>query len=125
MASNVEIVELAYQAFLKGDVDSVVDLLHPDTHWSVPRIVPQGGQWHGVDGVRDFFEGVRAAWDPIVLTLETVGEVGPNLVAAMATVSGVLAGGEVSYGSIHVFTVEDGKITRFREYLDLDAALAG
>ena len=27
------------------------------------------------------------------------------------------------YGAVHVFTVDNGRINRFREYVDLDAAL--
>jgi ketosteroid isomerase-like protein len=27
------------------------------------------------------------------------------------------------YGAVHVFTLEEGRITRFREYVDLDQAL--
>jgi ketosteroid isomerase-like protein len=32
-------------------------------------------------------------------------------------------GAAVSYGAVHVFSVRDGRITRFREYTDLDGPL--
>lgn len=36
---------------------------------------------------------------------------------------GTRSGGSAdSYGAVHLFTVGDGKITRFREYTDFDAA---
>ena len=125
MADNIAIVQHAYESFLKGDVGGVVDLLDPEIVWTVPRSVPHGGVFHGVEGVREFFDGVGAAWRPLGLDLETVGQIGPDLVAGMARVSGVLAGDDVSYTAVHVFTVLDGKITCFRKYLDLDAPLAG
>jgi len=34
-------------------------------------------------------------------------------------------GGEASYGAVHLFTIADGKVTRFREFVDLDQALGG
>ena len=40
--------------------------------------------------------------------------------AALPTCAGAADG----YCAVHVFTVGDGKITRFREYTDLDAAFA-
>jgi ketosteroid isomerase-like protein len=125
MADNIAIVQQAYESFLRGDVRGVVDLLDPEIVWIVPRMVPHGGVFRGIDGVREFFDGVGAAWKPLALDLETVGEIGPGQVAGMAKVSGILAGEDVSYRCIHVFTVDNGKITCFREFLDLDAALAG
>ena len=35
------------------------------------------------------------------------------------------SGGSGAYGAAHAFTVTNGKITKFREYVDLDAPLAG
>jgi ketosteroid isomerase-like protein len=125
MGDNIAIVQHAYESFLRGDIRKVVDLLDPDIVWTVPRAVPHGGVFRGIEGVREFFDGVGAAWKPLALDLETVGEIGPGQVAGMARVSGVLAGDDVSYRCIHVFTLVDGKITSFREFLDLDAPLAG
>lgn len=50
---------------------------------------------------------------------------GANLVAGVIRGSGQLRGGEpAQYGAVHGFTLDKGKITRFRrEYVDLDQAL--
>lgn len=125
MADNIALVQHAYDCFSKGDLGAVVDLLDPDIVWVVPRMVPHGGAFRGLDGVREFFDGLEAAWQGLTLDLETVGEIGPGQVAGVARVSGILAGDEVSYRCIHVFTLVEARITSFREYLDLDAPLAG
>ena len=125
MGDDVAVVQRGYESFLKGDIPDVMGLLDPDIQWSVPRTVPHGGLFQGVEGVREFFHGVRAAWRPICIDIETMGEIGPSLVAATVTISGTLAGADVTYGAVHVFTVVDGRITRFREYVDIDAVLAG
>ena len=125
MTDNATLVRQAYQSFLQGDLRAVIALLDPAVRWSVPRAVPQGGEFQGTDEVITFFKGLDAAWRPLALDIEALDEVGPDLVVGIVNVSGTLAGDEVSYGSVHVFTVDHGKITRFREYVDLDRALAG
>jgi len=125
MVGNAAVVNFAYESFLRGDVQGVTDLLDPTIHWSVPESVPHGGEFHGLDEVGTFFEGLGAAWRPLALEIEAVDEVGADLVVGIVQVSGTLGGSGVSYGSVHVFTVRDGKITRFREFVDLNACLAG
>lgn len=125
MADNIAVVRQGYESFLEGDLETLLGLLDPAIRWTVPRTVPQGGDFHGLDEMRTFFEGLGAAWRPLGLDLEALGEVGPDTVVGIVTISGTLAGDDVSYGSVHVFTVAGGKITRFKEYIDLDGALAG
>ena len=125
MADNVAVVHRSYEWFLKGEVDEVNELLDPGIQWFVPRTVPHGGHFQGVAGVREFFAGVGAAWRPINVDLEYIGEIGPGVVVATMTISGTLAGEDVTYRAVHVFTVVDGRITSFREYVDIDAVMAG
>ncbi len=52
-----------------------------------------------------------------------IGEVAEGLVAGVVRGSGVCNGEPASYGAVHVFSVVDGRISRFDEYTDLDEAL--
>jgi len=117
MPNNAAVVQQAYEAFGKGDIPTVLGLLHPDVQWSVAEVLPQGGEFQGTDGVLAFFQGLGAAWDLLGLEIEGVGEVGPDLVAGVVQGSGTLGGAAASYTAVHVFTVKDGMITRFREYV--------
>jgi ketosteroid isomerase-like protein len=57
--------------------------------------------------------------------VEATGEIENGLVVGVLTGSGSLrAGGVARYGGVHVFTVEGGKIKRFREYVDLDRPIS-
>jgi len=86
--------------------------------------VPQGGTYQGKVGVQTFFEGIGAAWETLQVDLETVGEVAAGLVVGIVRGSGSLrTGGTAEYGAVHAFTVQDGKITAFREYVDIDRSL--
>lgn len=125
MADDRSVVEQAYGAFGRGDIGALLELLHDDVEWLSPRTLPQGGAFHGKAEVGKFFEGVGGAWDPLAVEVEGLGDIGGGLVAAVVRGEGTLRGGGPSgYGSVHVFTVRDGKISRFREYTDIDGPLA-
>jgi len=124
--SNTDIVKSAYDAFGRADIPALVDLLDESVEWTAPMTLPQGGQFSGKDQVVQFFQGIGAAWESLSVQLEASGAISDDLVVAVVTGSGELrSGGRASYGATHVFTVRGGKITRFREYTDLDKALAG
>ena len=124
MGANARLIQEAYSAFGRGDIPGVLEKLADDVEWSSPTTLPQGGRFDGKAAVVTFFEGVGAAWDPLVLAVESVGELGAELVVGVVRADGTRRGGGPSgYGAVHVFTVRDGKITRFREYTDLDTPL--
>jgi ketosteroid isomerase-like protein len=125
MADNAALVRQAYESFLAGDIGSVMGMLAPAIRWSVPRSVPQGGEFVGLDAVLTFFNGLDAAWNPLRLEIEALADAGPHLVVAIVSIAGTCAEDAVEYGAVHVFTLDQGQITRFREYVDLDAPFAG
>jgi uncharacterized protein len=125
MGVNAALIEQMYEAFGRGDIPSVVANLSNDVVWSAPATLPQGGHFEGTSGAVQFFQGLGAAWEGLGLDVEGVGEVGADLVVAVIRADGALRGGGPSgYGAVHVFTIHDGKITRFREYTDLDGPLS-
>jgi ketosteroid isomerase-like protein len=124
VTTNSDVVRGAYDAFGRGDVAAVLDLLHDDVEWSSPATLPQGGTFSGKAGVGEFFQGVGASWEALSLDVESVSDAGEDLVVGVVRGHGQLRGGDDSgYGATHVFTVRDGKVSRFREYTDLDGPL--
>ena len=124
MGSNATIVEAAYAAFARGDIAGVLALLDDDVEWSSPATLPQGGHFHGKDGVGQFFQSIGASWSALALDVESVSEVGASQVIGVVRADGARPDwGPSGYGAVHVFTIRDGKIVRFREYTDLDAPL--
>lgn len=124
MGSNAAVVQAAYDAFARGDIPAVIDLLDGDVNWSSPLTLPQGGRFHGKAGVGEFFQGVGGAWSALGLEVEGLAEAGADLVVAVLWAEGTRQGGTSNgYGAVHVFSVRNGKIARFREYTDLDAPL--
>ena len=124
MATSVDLVNGAYSAFAKGDIPALLESLSDDVDWSSPAALPHGGDFSGKDGVLKFFQGIGAMWDPLVVEVEGVADAGDGLVLALVHASGTRkGGGAAGYGAAHAFNVRDGKIVRFREYVDLDAPL--
>jgi len=121
---SAELIKRTYEAFGRGDIPTVLDNLTDDVQWSAPGALPHGGQFQGKAGAMEFFQGLGAAWENLGLDVEGVGEVGDDLVVGIVRGDGTLRGaGPSGYGAVHVFTVRDGKIARFREYTDLDKPL--
>jgi ketosteroid isomerase-like protein len=124
MADNVGVVQSAYAAFGRGDIAALIDLLDDAVRWSSPRTLPQGGEYSGKDGVQQFFEKVGAAWETLEIEVESLGEVGADLVVAIVHAAGTVRDeGPARYGAAHAFTLNDGKMTSFREFVDVDDAL--
>jgi uncharacterized protein len=124
MGGNASVVRSAYDAFGRGDIGAVIDLLSDEVEWVSPATLPQGGHFHGKGGVGEFFRGIGGAWSALSLDIESVSEAG-DLVVGVVRASGTRQDGSPSaYGATHVFTVHDDKIVRFREYTDLDKSIA-
>jgi ketosteroid isomerase-like protein len=124
MGANANVVEQAYGAFGRGDIPALLALLDENVAWISPRTLPQGGEYHGKAEVVKFFEAVGGAWDDLALDVERVGEAGGDLVVGVLRADGRRNGKASGYGATHVFSVHDGKIARFREYVDIDEAIA-
>jgi hypothetical protein len=125
MGANGELVRGAYAAFGRGDIPAIVELLDGEVEWSSPATLPQGGTFHGRDGVVKFFEGVGGSWETLSIETEVVDELGANRVIGVVRGSGTLRGGSAAhYGAVHVFDLRDGKIVRFREFVDTDNAIS-
>lgn len=125
MGANREVVEKAYKAFGAGDIPAILELLDEDVEWSAPATLPQGGTFRGKEGALKFFEGLGAAWDPLGIEVEVIDDLGDDQAIGLVRGSGALRdGGPAEYGAVHIFTVRDGLVTRFREFVDLDAPLA-
>ena len=125
MGSKAQVVQQAYEAFGRGDIPAIVGMLDDGVVWSSPGTLPHGGTFKGPDEVARFFSGLAAAWDGLGLDVEAVDEIGGDLVVGVVRASGTRSGtgAAADFGAVHVFDVRDGRITRFREYADLDAAL--
>lgn len=122
--ANIGIVQSAYDCFRRGDIPALLDLLSPDVSWELPAIegVSTSGKRKGRDQVSQFFAELAAnedvqSFEPseFVAQGNTVVSLGHYTFLVKAT------GRTYSSAWAHVFTVDDGKVTRFRELMDTAA----
>jgi ketosteroid isomerase-like protein len=122
MGDAADVVRQSYEAFARGDIPAVIDALSDDVTWDVAEVLPQGGSFRGRDGVQQFFEGFGQVWEEVDIDLADFIDGGDQVVGVGVGRGKLRGGGDAEYGFTHVFTVADGKVTRFREYADRNLA---
>ena len=124
---NIDIVKQGYDAFGRGDLEGLISLLAEDVDWHSPgpKDLPSAGQFRGRDQVRQFFGTLNELYEflgfepqQFIAQGDTVVVTGVDTVRVKAT------GKTVSEKWAHVFTVRDGKLVKFVEYLDTAAIVA-
>jgi len=123
MAENADVVKGAYESFGKGDIPGVVEAVDEGVQWDSTESLPQGGSYSGPDGVVQFFEAVGGAWEGLEIEIEDLLESGDHVVAVGKAQGELKGSGSTGYGFVHVFTLDGGKIVRFREYAAPDEAV--
>jgi len=118
---NVDLVQRSYDAFARDDLDGVLADLHPQIEWQQAQGLPHGGVYHGVADVRRaIFDPLDEEWwDEFTATPSEFLEAGTEVVVLgryRAVAKGTKKQLDVPF--VHVWTVVDGKATRFRQFLD-------
>lgn len=120
---NVQVVQQAYAAFGRGDVDGILDLCSDDIVWDpvvgASANVPQAGRKVGKAGVREFFRLLSESM--------TFQQFEPREFIAQGdrvVVVGHYAGTPNTTGKtmesdwVMLFRLENGKVSEFREFTD-------
>ena len=57
VAQNVDVVQQGYEAFGRGDIPAVLELLTDDVVWTEqgPSVIPFAGTFRGREGIAEFF----------------------------------------------------------------------
>jgi uncharacterized protein len=121
---NVEIVQQLVRSFNNGDIEAAMESLDPAIEWRGPEDVPEPGPYFGKDAVKDWMQGFLDAWetwraDPVEIIDRAESVVVEFRQSGRAKGSGI----EVSDHDFHLFTLRDGKITRWFIYGDRATAL--
>ena len=108
---NVDVVQGAWDAFARGDIEGVVGVIAPNAETRVPESVPWGGTYIGPDGFRDFLRNLGQAFDQFKATPDKVLGADDNHVVVVSTTKGRTKGGGVIEGkSVWLYQLRDGLI---------------
>jgi uncharacterized protein len=119
--SNQELVQKLYAAFGRGDLAYILDACSTNIEWECvgPTAVPYGGRYAGKQGVEQFFARLGQACDLKKFEPRDFVAQGNNVVI-LGYEEGIARTTGRSYQTswVHVFTIQDGKVMSFREFLD-------
>ena len=118
--NSLEIVQKLYQAFAEGDSNTISTLVSPDVEWIESDSLPYGGTFFGYDAVVEgVFAKIAAEWDNFTACVDEYIDAG-NVVIALGADSGTYkaTGKTMSAPTASIWTVEDGQIIKFRQYID-------
>ena len=120
MMENVQVVRDMFDAFGRKDEARLRHLLHPDVEWIQCAGFPGGGHRRGVDEVLEkVFKSLRAEWNDWRTEIEEYLDAGESVVV-LGRYAGTHAATDRPMTAVfaHVYHVEDGRITKFRQYTD-------
>jgi uncharacterized protein len=124
---NVAVVRRAYENFKTGDINALLEQLTEDVDWRLPEIagVPYAGARRGRGAVSEFFTSLGDAQDTLSFEPREFVAQGDKVVA-LGTYNWRVKRTGREYGGdwAHVFTVRDGKVEGFHEYMDSAGAEA-
>ncbi len=117
---NVEFVKGVYGAFARGDVPAVLGSFADDIEWFEAEGMPYGGLHRGPDEVaQKVFGPITQDVDGFALVLEEFIASGATVAAIVRyTGTGKATGKPLDVPAVHVWDIRDGKLTRFRQFID-------
>jgi ketosteroid isomerase-like protein len=112
---NVEIVRRCYGFWTDRDFSPFSELAHPDVVIDLSRNVFNPGVHRGLDGFRHMIEQVDEMWGSFQIEPEEFIDAGDNVFVA-SRISGRGRGGgvEAEMRAFAIWTLREGKVSRFR-----------
>lgn len=118
-ATATDLIASVYQAFNRGDIPHILDLVAPNATWRQPKSLPWGGDYRGPAGAAEFFHKLDSTMETIAFepreSIEHEGEVFSfGVYAARSRATGRAATAEWMFR----WRVENGKIVSWQSYID-------
>ncbi len=118
--SNIDVIKRLYQAFAEGDIDSVSALLDPSVEWIESDGIPYGGVFKGYEAVLNgVFTKIGAEWENFTADVDQFIDAG-DIVVTLGTDSATYkaTGKKMIAPTASIWTLKNGKVVKFRQYID-------
>ena len=116
---NLDLARSAYDAFGRGDIPAVLEAMSEDIEWNPPAILPHARKARGREEVGQAFQDIASTWEDFSIDVEDLVASGDR-VCVIGRAGGNLNGTKTGFGWVHAWTVRDGRLARFDEYVDPD-----
>jgi uncharacterized protein len=122
---NVEVVQAAFQAFERGDMDGVLCLCDEDIEVTQDaNLLGAPGHQHGHAGVREAFALWPDLWDDFRVEILRLQDIGDHVVVSTVNRGrGKDSGVPVEMPFTFLFSIRAGKIAEWRLFMSDDQAL--
>ena len=126
MQTGVQLVHGIVEALNRGDVDGMLERMHPDFEWRPLESSPvAGGVYRGHEQVRRYVEDWLGTFDDLRLDLEEPTEVADRVVVVVhGHGRGRASGLQLDTRFCQVWTVRDGMAVGMGEYATRELAFA-
>jgi ketosteroid isomerase-like protein len=112
---NARLLQNAYQAIEHGDLQPMLSMLSEDITWADSTLGPLAGTYTK-DEVPQFFGKMMDVYHGS-LRVEIAGMIaGDDHGIVLTRESGTVAGDPVAWTSVHVYSFDNGRVTRFTSY---------
>ena len=118
--SNLNKIKAVYDAFAKGDIPSVLEIMSPDIDWTEAEGFPYAGTYRGPRAVLEgVFMRLGTEWNGFAAVPHEFVDGGDTIVA-LGKYSGTYKATNKSFQAdfAHVWKLRDGKAVRFVQYVD-------
>lgn len=125
--ANVQTVQKIYEAFGRGDIPALLNLLDPQSelHFEGTAEVPWAGLRRGRDGWMAFFQAVGTNLDEVTVNMAPFAAQGDRVVAAGRYTGRVRSTGKrIDSPLVHLWTLRDGLVVRCDELTNTAAEAA-
>jgi uncharacterized protein len=119
--TNAKLIQQAYRSVNTGDIPSLLNVLAENILWILPGMVnvPFAGSWQGREQVGQLFRRMIEAQDVVEFEPEEFFAKREKVVVLGHFTMRVKATGKLSRSQwVHVWKVDEGKISYMREYVD-------
>lgn len=123
---NIELVRQAYAAYGRGDVEYVLACMAPQVEWEIPTVPGLAfiGKRQGSEQVAEYFKLANEKQAMREFTpKEFIAEGDKVVVLGYGAWTAKDTSMDVESDWVHVFTVKDGRIVAFREFMDAHVAV--
>ena len=118
--NDVDVVRSAYEAMARGDVPGVFATMAEDVDWYESEGLPNGGHYRGPAEIGEGVFGPLFADFPdfSVTPEEFIGDDGTIAVVVRYRGTASRTQSRLDRPAVHVWDVDNGRIVRFRQFLD-------
>jgi uncharacterized protein len=121
-----ELARSGYEAFARGDIGSMMALMHPSLIWHEAESLPYGGAHRGPDAVMEnVFMGLARDWEPFAAIPQEYIAAGDRVVVLGEYRATHRESGRSFVAPFaHVWRFNDGRLVEFRQLTDTGLWLA-